>query len=127
MPKRRLNLKVRIPHYEEPRNFWLKEIHKNAVEQEIKTGVRHQPEDKLEVIVRLYSSAKKLQIIDVDNRLKDILDALLGRAGGGRKIAAMKPVIQNNNQIYQVVIEKIETPEQTYGMGYLVVRKFSDQ
>ena len=58
MPKRRLNLKVRIPHYEEPRNFWLKEIHKNAVEQEIKTGVRHQPEDKLEVIVRLYSSTK---------------------------------------------------------------------
>lgn len=75
----------------------------------------------------MYSSGKKLHFIDVDNRLKDILDALLGRAGGGRKIAAMKPVIQNNNQIYQVVIENIETPEQTYGMGYLMVRKFLDQ
>ncbi len=57
----------------------------------------------------MYSDGKKLQIIDVDNRLKDILDALLGRAGGGRKIAAMKPVIQNNNQIYRVVIEKINS------------------
>ena len=124
MPKRKLTLKVRIPPYESPRNLWRKEIHKAVVEQEVKTGVRYKPEDKLEVIVRIYLDDRKLHSIDVDNRLKDILDALQGRAGGTKKIATMKPIVPNDRQIYRVTIEKMFPPKQSHGLGHLVVRKY---
>ena len=42
------------------------------------------PEDKLELIVILYMNQDPLRWQDVDNRLKDIMDALQGRAGGRR-------------------------------------------
>ena len=124
MPKRTLTLKVTIPPYESPRSLWRKEIHKAVVEQEVKTGVRYTPEDRLEVIVRIYLDDKKLQSIEVDNRLKDILDALQGRADGTRRVATMKPIVPNDRQIYRVTIEKMKPPGQRHGLGHLVVRKY---
>ena len=126
MSKRQLTLKVIIPEYEAPRSLWCKEIHKAAVEQEFKTGVRYQPDDKLEVIITMYLNSKNLQIIDIDNRLKDILDALHGRAGGSIKIASMKPIIPDDNQILRVTIEKMAPLRYSHGMGHLVVKKYPD-
>jgi hypothetical protein len=53
-----------------------------------------------------------LERIDVDNRLRDIMDALQGQLGGyGKK--RMNPkhrVIRNDRQVWRVTIEKSERP-----------------
>jgi hypothetical protein len=61
---------------------------------------------------------------DVDNRLKDILDALQGRAGGPKKKRTLEPIIPNDRQIYRVIMEKGLPPRQSKGFGHLTIRKF---
>jgi len=46
------------------------------------TNVRYTTEDKLELVIRLYFDKTKLPLMDIDNRLKDIMDALQGHVGG---------------------------------------------
>ena len=51
-----------------------------------KAGIKFAKNDKLEVQVKLYMEKSLLNKSDVDNRLKDILDAIQGRAGGSKKV-----------------------------------------
>jgi hypothetical protein len=63
--------------------------------------------------------------VDVDNRLKDFLDALQGHVGGGGKKQRMvRPLIPNDNQIFRVIAEKCLPPKQRrHGRGHLTIRK----
>ena len=63
---------------------------------------------------------------DLDNRLKDIMDALQGRAGGSKKTRRWLPIIRNDKQIYQVTIEKALPPKQSKGLGHLVITRHKD-
>jgi uncharacterized protein with ParB-like and HNH nuclease domain len=67
-------------------------------------------EDQLfEVEVLLYMTrGKRHDIHDVDNRLKDILDALQGKFRGSGKA---RPLIKNDNRICKAIIEKRPTPK----------------
>jgi hypothetical protein len=61
---------------------------------------------------------------DVDNRLKDILDALQGRAGGSKALHGMKPIVPNDRQIYRVSIEKSPRADRKRPRGKITIRKF---
>jgi hypothetical protein len=62
--------------------------------------------------VLLYlKKGKRHDIHDVDNRLKDILDALQGRFGGSKTIKSKSRLIQNDRQVCRVVIEKQKIPK----------------
>lgn len=124
MAKRPLKLKIRIPPYQTPRNAWRKKLHRAVLDVQRKSGVTYSGNDKLEVEVSLYMADIALRFHDIDNRLKDILDALQGRAGGSKKIRTLAPIIPNDNQIYRVMIEKALPPWQSKGFGHLIVRKY---
>ena len=66
-----------------------------------------------------------MSFMDIDNRLKDIMDSLQGHVGGtGKKQRLLKPIIQNDSQIYRVIIEKGLPPRQSHGLGHLIIRKY---
>ena len=85
MPKRRLTLSVSLPSYRHPRNEWRRLIHQAAQDAQAARNVHYLASDKLEVHVTLNLSPSAALHHDVDNRLKDILDALQGRAGGSQR------------------------------------------
>ena len=87
------------------------------------SGVFYHPSDKLELNVKLYLEGTALSSHDVDNRLKDIMDALQGRAGGSKKIRRWVPIIPNDNQIYRVTIEKALAPKQSEGLGHVLITR----
>jgi len=124
MAKRRMSLRVRIPSYRYPRNAWRKLIHAEVTTVAQARGVSYQPEDKFELIITLYLDEIGLRFHDVDNRLKDIMDALQGRAGGPKSKHNMNPIIPNDHQIFRVSIEKMRPPGQSHGMGHLIIRKY---
>jgi hypothetical protein len=121
MAKRTQNLKFRLPEYVSPRNAWRKKIYETALEAMKKQGVSYPEDTKLVVEVRLYLRGRKLEIHDVDNRLKDVLDALQGRMGGSKAIRKFVPIIQNDRQVYRVVITKSAPPGQSHGLGHVAV------
>jgi hypothetical protein len=128
MSKRPLKLKVRIPEYAPPRNTWREAIHQAVTAAQFATAVRYNPNDRLEVVLQLYfTNGRATEIHDVDNRLKDCLDALQGRVGGTKTKTrrALPPIIPNDRQIWRVVVQKGHAPKQARGRGHLTVRRLS--
>jgi len=121
MSKRPLKLHFRLPPYESSdRNKWRRRIHAAALAK--RANVRYEPTDKLEIKVALYFESRALSWHDVDNRLKDVLDALQGRAGGPKEVHDLEPIIPNDRQVYRVVVEKREPPRQSRGYGHVTIR-----
>ncbi len=95
------------------------------LDEQERRGVSYSAEDKLEVWVRLYFEDPKIRFVDVDNRAKDVLDALQGRVGGSKKKPGLPPIIPNDNQVYRVVVEKGLPLPQSHSLGHLKIRRFS--
>ena len=119
--KRPLKLRFRIPPYEPTRNDWRLAIHRAATEA--LGPVVYESTDRLEVTVGLYFEQGAITFHDVDNRLKDVLDALQGRAGGPKSEHRLKAIIPNDCQVYRVIVEKREPPKQSRGHGHVTVRR----
>ena len=127
MPKAPKRLHIRIPAYQRPRNSW--RIAVNAAvcdhQQNARTAVTYDEMDKLELELLLYFEEAPLTFHDVDNRLKDVLDALQGRAGGSKAVHTLKPVVPNDRQVYRVLVEKQRASPQSHSLGHLTIRRLS--
>ena len=61
------------------------------------------------------------EIHDVDNRLKDVLDALQGRAGGSEALRLLKQIVLNDSQIYRFTITKSVPSKQSLGLRHVTI------
>jgi hypothetical protein len=117
----------RLPGYQHDRYEWRKKILERAQLAARTAGVIYSKKDHLEVVVLLYlNKGKRLIIHDVDNRLKDILDALQGRFGGAKADRSENRLIDNDRQVCRVVMEKQKIPKHldaTAG-GKMLIRPF---
>lgn len=71
----------------------------------------------------LYFDGVAIGFHDVDNRLKDILDALQGRMGGPKAARRYQPLIPNDSQIFRVTITKKLPPPQSHGLGHVTIAR----
>jgi Holliday junction resolvase RusA-like endonuclease len=124
MAKRKTKLTIRIPPYQTPRNAWRKKIHRIASLEAERAEVSYCSTDKLQLKVCLYLKDGALFSHDLDNRIKDIMDALQGRAGGSKKIRTLSAIIPNDSQIFRIIIEKSLPPKQSKGYGHLILTKY---
>ncbi len=129
MPKRKLTLEFTIPKYipetRPPSHEWKKAIHSVALDASETVKVSYKQSDRLEIYVHLYLAGRAVGFHDVDNRLKQIMDALQGSLGSkGKK--RKNPIIPNDNQVYKVVVEKRPLPKQSRKeiSGKILIRKF---
>ena len=112
MAKSRRTLTADIPTYQKNRSLWRRRILASVLGARGKAGIEYGPDDLLEVVVMLYlKKGKRHDIHDVDNRLKDILDALQGRFGGPKSPRTRTRLIENDNQVCRVVMEKQPIPK----------------
>lgn len=123
MSKDPKKLKFRLPCYVSPRNSWRRKINAAALAARAKRGIVYGTSDHLRVAVRLYMPNAKLASNDLDNRLKDILDALQGRAGGTKAKRTLPAIIPNDNQVFRVEMEKAKPPKQSRGLGHVTIDK----
>jgi hypothetical protein len=96
MAKSRRTIVTVLPTYQRDRQQWRRKILAKVRRAARQAGVQYDSTDRLEVVVLLYLSGKRLAIHDVANRLKDILDALQGRFGASRSKSRL---IANDRQI----------------------------
>ena len=122
MAKRRQTIKIRLPRYDDDSLAWRKAIHGELIKAS--SGIDFREQERIELEVTLYFDSPAIHWHDVDNRLKDIMDALQRRLGGPKGIARQHSIISNDNQVYRVQIEKIVAPKQSLGKGHLIVKKY---
>jgi hypothetical protein len=123
MAKRRLKVHFRIPPYSYPRNAWRRQIY-DAASSAMNAGrVSYRNDDALAMEIVLYFDQRSFGFHDVDNRLKDILDALQGRMGGPKSIRSHDPLIPNDRQICRVLVTKMLPLQQSHGAGSVTITK----
>jgi Holliday junction resolvase RusA-like endonuclease len=125
MAKRSLKLIARIPNFMKDAEAWRRAIHAAVVEVQDRGNVTYSDTDKLEVEILFHLRNPKLTILDLDNRLKDVLDALQGFIGEKGKSRALRPIIPNDNQIYRLIAEKRLAPKVNPGaLSTIVIRRY---
>jgi Holliday junction resolvase RusA-like endonuclease len=127
MAKARRTITVTLPGYQRDREKWRREIHRTVLDAAQEARVSYRADDSVEVTVLLYLGTREHQkrflIHDVDNRLKDILDALQGRFGRSRTTHRL---IENDNSVRRVVMEKQLSPKNPNikSGGWLTIRPY---
>ena len=127
MSKRPYKLTVRIPNFMTGSKKWRRAMYEAVAKIQREGPVRYEKTDKLEVQIRFHLQGRKLTILDVDNRIKDVLDALQGFMKDKGKVHRLRPIIPNDNQIYRIVAEKRLPPKaDRAALSMVVIRKYSN-
>jgi len=116
-------IKIRLPEYSFPRNKWRKKIYNDVLKKLHERGERKIEFGKIELKVVLYFSKSKIKFVDVDNRLKDVMDSLQAKWGSTIVKENVAPLITNDNIIYKVTVEKKIPPKQSKGLGHLIIQR----
>jgi Holliday junction resolvase RusA-like endonuclease len=123
--KLKKKLQVRLPPYPHGmsrgnRLHWRNGIYESAWDEARRQHISYERDDAVKIKVKLVMVGTEMWFHDVDNRLKDVLDALQGRLGKRRKTG----IIQNDRQVSEVVIEKISAADspQSSSQGTLMIR-----
>jgi Holliday junction resolvase RusA-like endonuclease len=125
MAKTPKTLRIKLPDYLSDRKNWRRAINAAVADKLGKAKVAYTEDDKLEVQVRLHLRDRKLTVLDLDNRLKQIFDALQGFNGHKGKRGELVPIIPDDNQIYRVIVEKRLAPKvDRKALGVLVIQKY---
>lgn len=121
MPKQKSKIYFQIEPYASPRNYWRKQIHSAASIALNKQNMISPLEGKLEINVVLFLESSATEFHDVDNRLKDVLDALQGRMGGPKAEHRYRRLIENDNQVFRATItRKLKTKKNKSG-GHVTI------
>ena len=105
MAKRRFTISATLPSYAPPRNEWRRRVHAAVLEAQTFRGVGYRESDLLELRVSIFLPTRPLDVHDIDERVKDIVDALEGRIAGRRSRRRIAPIVATG-QIRRVILEK---------------------
>ena len=120
-------VRIALPAWQTPRNAWREGIHAAAAERLAAVGARYGIDDRLALHVCLYMNESMAAFHDIDNRLKDVLDALQGRAGGSKAVRRLAALIPNDNQVVRAVVEKVRPPAGDTSGGWFTVSVVSGE
>lgn len=107
-----------------PKIRWRRDIHSRVLSAKKSHGFEIARDEPLAVEATILLSEPQFKAIDVDNLLKDALDALQGRlAGESKGTQRHKRVLVNDHQIVRVSVEKLmREPESDHG-GIILLKR----
>ncbi len=114
---------VLLPSYARPRNEWRRRVHAAVLEAQTRRGVGYRESDQLEVRIALRLGERPLALHDIDERVKDVIDALEGRIAGPRSRRRIAPIVPDADQIRRIVLEK-STARAGRAFGDLAIARF---
>jgi len=121
--KRRFTISATLPAYAPPRNEWRRRVHAAVLEAQTFRGVGYRESDRLELRIALFLGSRPLDVHEVDERVKDIVDALEGRIAGRRSRRRIAPIVFTG-QILRVILEKDTRALRGRPLGLLTVARF---
>ena len=108
MAKRRFSISTALPGYARPRHEWRRRVHAAVLDAQTRRGVGYRDADRLEVRITLFLRERPLDLHEIDERVKDVIDALEGRIAGRRSRRRIAPIV-SSGQIRRIVLEKQES------------------
>lgn len=124
MAKRRFTFSALLPPYAPPRNEWRRRVHAAVLEAQAGRGVGYSEGDRLELRLELYLGSRPLAMIDIEDRVNDILDALGGQIAGPRSHRRIAPIVPSADQIRRIVLEKSTRVPRGRPVGQLTLARY---
>ena len=98
-------------------------MHAAVLEAQTRRGVGYRETDRLEIRIALRLGDRALAIHEIDERVKDIVDALEGRIAGPRSVRRIAPIVSDPDQIRRVILEKSMASSRRT-LGELAISRF---
>ena len=98
-------------------------MHAAVLEAQTFRGVGYRESDRLELRVTLYLGARSLDVHEIDERVKDIIDALEGRIAGRRSRRRIAPIVASG-QILRIILEKDARVPRGRPLGLLSIARY---
>jgi len=124
MAKRRFTISAVLPAYTSPRNEWRRRVHAAVLEAQTSRGVGYHESDRLELRIVLFLAQRALDIHEIDERIKDIVDALGGRIAGPRSQRRIAPIVPLPDQIRRIILEKDTRSVRGRPLGQLTIARY---
>ena len=105
MAKRRFSITVQLPAYSRTRNEWRRKGHTAVLEAQTRRGVDW------------------LDVHEIDERVKDLVDALEGRIAGPRSRRRIAPIV-SDAQIRRIVLEHAPRGRRGRTLGELAISRY---
>ncbi len=123
MAKRRFTISATLPPYAPPRNEWRRRVHAAILEAQTFRGVGYRESDLLELRVSIFLGQRLLDVHEIDERIKDIVDALEGRIDGRRSRRRIAPIV-STGQVRRVILEKDTRTLRGRPYGILTIARY---
>jgi hypothetical protein len=123
MAKRRFSIVVQLPPYARPRNEWRRRVHGSVLEALARRGVGYHDADRLELRLALALGSRPLSVHAIDERVKDVIDALGGRIAGPRSRRRIAPIVADE-QIARIVLEQAPVRRRARTLGELAISRY---
>lgn len=123
MAKRRFTISATLPAYAPPRNEWRRRVHAAVLEAQTVRGVGYRESDQLELRVALHLGQRPLDVHELDERVKDVVDALEGRIAGRRSRRRIAPIV-STGQMKRIVLEKDPGIPRGRPLGVLTIARY---
>jgi hypothetical protein len=124
MAKRRFTIGAVLPAYTSPRNEWRRRVHAAVLEAQTSRGVGYHESDRLELRIALMLGTRALDIHEIDERIKDIVDALAGKIAGPRSQRRIAPIVPMPDQIRRIILEKDTRTLRGRPLGQLTISRY---
>jgi len=98
-------------------------VHAAVLEAQTFRGVGYRDSDQLELRVSIFLQSRPLDVHDVDERVKDIVDALEGRIAGRRSRRRIAPIVATG-QMRRVILEKDTRSLRGRPFGVLTISRY---
>lgn len=124
MAKRRFSITVALPGYTRPRNEWRRRVHASVLDAQTRRGVGYRDADRVEVRITLFLGERPLDLREIEERVKDVIDALEGRIAGPRSRRRIAPIIPSPDQIQRIVLERSGGRGRRGALGELAISRY---
>ena len=98
-------------------------MHAAVLEAQTFRGVGYRESDRLEMRVTLHLGQRTLDVHEIDERVKDIVDALEGRIAGRRSRRRIAPIV-SSGQIQRIILEKDARIPRGRPLGLLSISRY---
>jgi len=124
MAKRRFTFSATLPPYAAPRNEWRRRVHAAVLESQANRGVGYSESDRLEVRLELFLGPRPLYLLDIEERVNDVLDALGGYIAGPRSTRRIAPIVPSSDQIRRIILEKSTRVPRGRPLGQITLSRY---
>ena len=99
-------------------------MHAAVLEAQARRGVGYSQNDRLEVRLELFLGSRPLAMIDIEDRMNDVIDALGGYIAGPRSVRRIAPIVPGGDQIRRLILEKSTRVPRGRPLGQITLARY---